>query len=50
MDSLLLIKNLVDWNKFKSELMLQHGIEEGLVSWGDSSYPSSFPCLAWCYR
>lgn len=46
MDSLLLIKNLVDWKKFKSELMLQYGIEEDLVNWGDSSYPSSFPCLA----
>ena len=45
MDSLILIKNKDDWKKFKSELMLKHGIEEDLVDWGESSYPSDFPCL-----
>ena len=34
-----------EWEKFKTDFMLQHGIEEDSVTWGDTAAPSSFPCL-----
>ena len=34
-----------EWEKFKADFMLQHGIEEESVTWGDTASPSSFPCL-----
>lgn len=35
-----------EWEKFKVDFMLKYGIEEGSVTWGETSFPSSFPCLA----
>ena len=45
MTHLIPLNNDDEWEKFKADFMLQNGIEEDLVTWGDTAVPSSFPCL-----
>jgi len=45
MTHLLLLNTPDEWEKFKADFMLHHGIEEESVTWGDTASPSSFPCL-----
>ena len=45
MSRLLTLKTVEEWEKFKADFLLQHGIEANTVMWGDTDAPSSFPCL-----
>ena len=44
MSGLLLIEAEADWEQFKLDLALKHGLESDTVKW-DSS-PTSYPCLS----
>lgn len=43
---LLLIKDPADWEKFKLELMVEHGIDKSALTWGERSTPKTYPCLS----
>lgn len=44
MSGLLLVENAADWEKFKLDLALKHGLESDTVKWESS--PTSYPCLS----
>ena len=44
MSGLLLIEAEADWDKFKLDLALKHGLESDTVKW--DSAPTSYPCLS----
>lgn len=46
MNGLLLLKEPADWEKFKAELMVTHGIDRSAMTWGSQSSPTSYPCLS----
>jgi hypothetical protein len=46
MNGLLLLKEPADWEKFKAELMVAHGIDRSAMTWGSQSSPVSYPCLS----
>ena len=46
MSGLLLIKDSSDWDKFKMELLVEHGIDKSALKWGSRSNPTSYPCLS----
>ena len=44
MSGLLLIEAEADWDKFKLDLALKHGLDSDKVKW--DSAPTSYPCLS----
>ena len=45
MSRLLTLTTIEEWEKYKSDFLLHHGIESDAVTWGDTDAPSSFPCM-----